>query len=72
VAKKLAKPALKGELTIGSKGATVKYLQQQLGLPIDGVFGESTRKAVVAFQKKHKEITKPDGIVGQLTWKALN
>lgn len=69
---KLVKPTLKGELKTGSKGDAVKYLQQQLGLKIDGVFGPTTHTAVVAFQKKRKDITKPDGIVGQLTWKAIN
>jgi murein DD-endopeptidase MepM/ murein hydrolase activator NlpD len=66
---KLVKPALKGSLKNGSKGEQVKYLQQQLGLPIDGSFGTSTHKAVVAFQKKHKLTA--DGIVGPLTWKAI-
>jgi murein DD-endopeptidase MepM/ murein hydrolase activator NlpD len=66
---KLAKPALKGNLKNGSKGAEVKYLQQQLGLPIDGSFGPATHKAVVALQKKHKLVA--DGIVGPLTWKAI-
>lgn len=69
VAQKLAKPALKGTLKKGSKGGAVKYLQQQLGLPIDGVFGPSTHTAVVALQKKHKLVA--DGIVGPLTWKAI-
>lgn len=68
-AAKLAKPALKGHLKSGSKGAEVKYLQQQLGLKIDGVFGPATHKAVVALQKKHKLTA--DGIVGPLTWKAI-
>jgi murein DD-endopeptidase MepM/ murein hydrolase activator NlpD len=68
-AAKLAKPALAGALKNGSKGEQVKYLQQQLGLPIDGVFGKPTHNAVVAFQKKHKLAA--DGIVGPLTWKAI-
>jgi hypothetical protein len=68
-AAKLAKPALKGHLKSGSKGAEVKYLQQQLGLTIDGSFGPATHKAVVALQKKHKLTA--DGIVGPLTWKAI-
>ena len=68
-ATKLVKPALKAALKSGSKGEQVKYLQQQLGLPIDGVFGKPTHNAVVAFQKKHKLTA--DGIVGPLTWKAI-
>lgn len=66
---KLVKPELKGTLKKGSKGGAVKYLQQQLGLPIDGVFGMSTHNAVVALQAK-KKLT-ADGIVGPLTWKAI-
>jgi peptidoglycan hydrolase-like protein with peptidoglycan-binding domain len=66
---KLVKPALKGALKNGSKGEQVKYLQQQLGLTIDGTFDGKTHAAVVAFQKK-KKLT-ADGIVGPLTWKAI-
>jgi len=66
---KLAKTALEGYLKKGSKGEDVKYLQQQLGLPIDGSFGASTHTAVVALQKKHKLAA--DGIVGPKTWKAI-
>jgi murein DD-endopeptidase MepM/ murein hydrolase activator NlpD len=66
---KLAKPALKGALKNGSKGEQVKYLQQQLGLTIDGTFDGKTHAAVVAFQKK-KKLT-ADGIVGPMTWKAI-
>ena len=66
---KLAKPALKGSLKNGSKGEQVKYLQQQLGLPIDGNFDGKTHAAVVAFQKKKKLAA--DGIVGPMTWKAI-
>ena len=69
VAAKLAKKPLEGFLKKGSKGEAVKYLQQQLGLPIDGVFGASTHTAVVALQKKHKLTA--DGIVGPKTWKAI-
>lgn len=66
-----AKPALKGELRKGSKGAAVKYLQTKLAVQGDqlGVFGENTHKSVVALQKKSG--LKADGIVGPLTWKAL-
>jgi murein DD-endopeptidase MepM/ murein hydrolase activator NlpD len=66
---KLAKTPLDGYLKKGSKGEDVKYLQQQLGLPIDGSFGASTHTAVVALQKKHKLTA--DGIVGPKTWKAI-
>jgi biotin carboxyl carrier protein len=68
-AAKLVKTPLEGFLKKGSKGEDVKYLQQQLGLPIDGSFGTSTHSAVVALQKKHKLAA--DGIVGPKTWKAI-
>lgn len=65
VAKKPALPA--GGLKVGSKGPAVVYLQKALGVTEDG-FGAKTKAAVVAFQKKHKDITKPDGTIGNLTW----
>jgi murein DD-endopeptidase MepM/ murein hydrolase activator NlpD len=68
-AAKLVKTPLEVHLKKGSKGEDVKYLQQQLGLPIDGSFGQSTHNAVVVLQKKHKLTA--DGIVGPKTWKAI-
>lgn len=68
---KLAKPKLVGELKVGSKGDAVKYLQTKLRVPVTGEFNAVTKVAVIKFQKTRKEITKPDGIVGGLTWKAL-
>jgi hypothetical protein len=68
-AAKLVKTSLDEYLKKGSKGEDVKYLQQQLGLPIDGVFGQTTHNAVVVLQKKHKLTA--DGIVGPKTWKAI-
>ena len=59
----------------GSKGAEVKEVQRRLKLwgyykgTEDGVFGEGTRKAVIAFQKKNG--LKADGVVGKTTYKAL-
>jgi peptidoglycan hydrolase-like protein with peptidoglycan-binding domain len=38
---------------------------------VTGTFDNVTKDAVVKFQKTRKEITKPDGAVGNLTWKAL-
>ena len=66
---KLVKTPLEVYLKKGSKGEDVKYLQQQLGLPIDGSFGQTTHNAVVVLQKKHKLTA--DGIVGPKTWKAI-
>lgn len=53
----------------GSSGADVKYLQQKLGILDDGIFGNQTKAAVVAFQKSRSLAA--DGIVGPMTWKAI-
>lgn len=54
----------------GSKGGQVKKLQRLLKVPRpDGKFGDSTEKAVIAFQKSKN--MKADGTVGKKTWKAL-
>ena len=64
-------------LRFGSEGWQVKRLQKMLRqhgmLPveaaIDGDFGQITRLAVEAFQQRHDLV--PDGVVGPLTWRAL-
>ena len=64
-------------LRFGSGGWQVKRLQkllrQQGLLPaeaaIDGDFGQITQLAVEAFQQRHD--LEPDGVVGPLTWRAL-
>lgn len=62
-------------LRMGSRGADVTYLQQNLtakgyGLgTIDGIFGIKTLEAVRAFQADNGLAV--DGIVGAKTWKAL-
>jgi len=59
----------------GSTGEPVKALQRQLnekrraGLVVDGIFGASTRAALVAFQR-HEGLA-PTGIAGPLTWRYL-
>jgi len=66
-----------GEMSIGSgaSGAEVKAIQNILqgqGYnvgPIDGLYGPQTQAAVSAFQKSKSLV--PDGIVGPLTWDAL-
>lgn len=60
----------------GSRGASVRYLQQQLLSKlypvgrIDGVFGNNTLQAVRQFQQENGLAV--DGIVGNRTWEALN
>mgnify|MGYP005759376533 CR=1 FL=1 len=59
----------------GSKGSTVKQMQQKLKRwgyysgSVDGIFGAGTKKAVIAFQKKNGLVA--DGIVGAKTLAAL-
>ncbi len=66
----------KPTLRLGSRGAFVRYLQQKLLSKlypvgsIDGVFGEQTRSAVVAFQTENGLV--PDGIVGRNTWELVS
>ena len=62
----MSKPALSGWLKVGSRGQDVKYIQQYLGIKVDGIFGPETDKAVKAFQKVQK--LKVDGIVGAITY----
>ena len=59
----------------GDTGAAVKTLQTRLNawgatLAVDGDFGSATLAAVKAFQTAHH--LSMDGIVGPLTWAALN
>lgn len=62
-------------LRLGSRGSEVKLLQSILGKigydsgAIDGVFGQQTRQAVIAFQSNNGLI--PDGIVGPATGNLL-
>lgn len=54
----------------GNKGKEVKELQSLLGLSnVDGIFGNITKLAIKAFQKKHNLTV--DGIMGPETWKVL-
>ena len=52
-------------LKMGSKGDRVKWLQQKLGIAVDGSFGAKTDATVRAFQRKNSLIA--DGIVGKNT-----
>jgi peptidoglycan hydrolase-like protein with peptidoglycan-binding domain len=62
-------------LRLGAHGPAVRALQLQLrakhgaALTVDGVFGETTARAVVAFQR-HARI-RADGIVNRNTWRNL-
>lgn len=53
----------------GSTGDDVKKLQEFLGVPADGIFGELTENAVKQWQAKNNLVT--DGIVGKKTWNAM-
>ena len=59
----------------GSSGSEVKEVQRRLKAwgyytgAVDGVFGQGTRKAVIAFQKKNGLTA--DGVVGKSTYRAL-
>jgi cell wall-associated NlpC family hydrolase len=69
---KAATPAAKKEFKpfkIGAKGASVKKIQDALGLTADGEFGPGTDKAVKAFQKKSSlPVT---GVVDATTYKKI-
>lgn len=64
-----AAPVTRPTLTLGARGADVRYLQKRLKITVDGIFGAGTLKAVVKFQKAHG--LTPDGVVGPRTWAAL-
>ena len=54
---------------VGDRGANVVYLQQKLRITADGIFGNGTRNAVIAFQRSKGLVA--DGVVGPRTWAAL-
>jgi peptidoglycan hydrolase-like protein with peptidoglycan-binding domain len=61
-------------MMLGDRGENVMDLQKRLNklgakLEADGVFGQSTHRAVIAFQGQ--EGLSPDGIVGKATRKRL-
>lgn len=57
------------KLKRGDTGPAVHDLQNLLGIESDGVFGEETENAVIAFQQKSGLFV--DGIVGSHTWGML-
>ncbi len=56
-------------LTKGSRGDSVVFLQKRLGIPADGIFGAATEAEVKAFQKQKG--LPVDGVVGPATWSRL-
>jgi cell wall-associated NlpC family hydrolase len=48
-----ASPASAKTLHIGSRGKAVRAVQQRLGLPVDGIYGKATARAVRRFQRRH-------------------
>lgn len=56
-------------LKIGAKGNITKWVQNQLEISADGIFGEETRQAVITYQENMS--LDGDGIVGQDTWRKL-
>ncbi|MBP3699167.1 MAG: peptidoglycan-binding protein, partial [Oscillospiraceae bacterium] len=53
----------------GSSGDQVKKIQKALGINADGVYGQQTRDAVMAYQKANN--LQVDGEVGDETWGSL-
>jgi hypothetical protein len=54
---------------LGSRGDAVAEIQRELGVPVDGVFGPVTHRAVLDFQARNG--LDVDGVVGPVTWTAL-
>ncbi len=64
-----AKTRVGDELVKGDHGAAVAFMQRELGLPSDGIYGRHTLAAVERLQK-HRGLA-VDGTVGPATWRAL-
>jgi peptidoglycan hydrolase-like protein with peptidoglycan-binding domain len=70
-APKMANPGSPGHyLRKGSTSEHVKFIQQQLNLKVDGIFGDKTHVAIESLQRKHGLLV--DGIVGPKTWAFLD
>lgn len=57
-------------LSVGSTGENVKFVQRFLDIPSDGIFGNQTKGSVIKYQKM-RGLT-PDGIVGIITWNNMH
>lgn len=57
-------------LSLTCVGQDVAWVQKNLGILDDGIFGQDTYKAIVKFQKEHT--LRIDGVVGKNTWAALH
>ncbi len=66
----VAIPTLESPLRVGAAGAAVRDLQRRLHIARDGVFGQATERAVLAYQKSHR--LSVDGVVGRRTWAGLH
>jgi hypothetical protein len=56
-------------LKIGAQGNITKWVQNQLEISADGIFGENTKQAVITYQENMS--LNGDGVVGQKTWRKL-
>jgi peptidoglycan hydrolase-like protein with peptidoglycan-binding domain len=66
----VAQKAICKKQIIGYKNKNLtKIIQKAVGVTADGLFGNDTKKAVIAYQKK-KGLT-ADGVVGLNTWKKI-
>lgn len=56
-------------LKVGANGNITAWVQSQLEITADGIFGEETRQAVIVYQENRS--LNGDGIVGKITWQKL-
>jgi len=65
----------KSPYQLGSCSGDVYAIQNVLGLPQDGIFGDATQQAVMDYQSSHTDLIGDplavDGIVGPNTWDSL-